>query len=108
MPNKSSVAALPERLFQARNAYEGRVGARLTDVAFAEMVGVSQPTVSDWKNGNRYPDLFQVETIAKALRVSAGWLGFGEGVMLAGYHEPPKPMPPGHLTKVEPTRRKRQ
>jgi transcriptional regulator with XRE-family HTH domain len=101
VPNKSSVPLFPERLFQARNHYEGKVGGRLTDVAFAEMMGVSQPTVSDWKNGNRYPDLVQTEKMARVLGVSAGWLGFAEGTMLAGHHPPAKPMPPERLEKVE-------
>jgi transcriptional regulator with XRE-family HTH domain len=105
MANKSSVSGFADRMFEARNAYEGRKRERLTDVAFAEMVGVSQPTVSDWKQGNRTPDLFQTETIARVLSVSAGWLGFGEGTMLAGFHPPAKPMPPGHLEKLDSKRK---
>jgi transcriptional regulator with XRE-family HTH domain len=105
MPNKSSVDDLPKRLFQAMRQYEARVGERLTGVAFAAMVGVSQPTVSDWENGNRTPGLHQVEAIARTLGVSPGWLAFNEGVMLAGNHPPAKPMPPGNRKKVDPPRR---
>jgi transcriptional regulator with XRE-family HTH domain len=79
MVNKSSVSGFPERLFQAQLAYEGKRGARLTRADFAEMVGVSQPTASDWFNGNRTPSLEQVEMIAKRLGVEPAWLAYGAG-----------------------------
>ncbi len=88
-----------DRLFQAWKSYEGRTKQGVTQTALAEMVGEVQPTVSKWLDGTRTPTIEQVATIAKALRVSAGWLAFGEGVMLGGYHDPPRVMPPGERLK---------
>ncbi len=107
MPNRSSVSGLKDRLFQAQLAYEGRAGKRLTRVEFAEMVGVSQPTASDWFTGTRTPSLEQTETIARCLGVSPGWLGFNEGVMLSGNHPPAKPMPLDQKTRVESPKKRR-
>jgi transcriptional regulator with XRE-family HTH domain len=108
MAYKPSITELPQRLFQAWKAYEGRLSQRVTQGDLAELVGEGQPTVSDWLNGNRTPSLAQVVTIARVFGVSPGWIAFGEGVMLAGNHPPPKPMPPGHLTRVDSKRRKQQ
>jgi transcriptional regulator with XRE-family HTH domain len=102
---KSSVAGFKDRLFQAQLAYEGRAGKRLTRMEFAEMVGVSQPTASDWFTGTRTPSLEQTETIARCLGVSPGWLGFGEGAM-NHEHEPPKPTQ--HESRVQVGQSKRR
>jgi transcriptional regulator with XRE-family HTH domain len=98
---KSSVDDLPQRLFQAWKAYEGRKAERVTQGELAELVGESQPTVSEWLNGNRTPSVAQVETIARVLMVSPGWIAFNEGTMLHGHHDPPRPMPPERLEKLE-------
>ncbi len=101
MAPKSTVIPLPERLFQAQLSYEGKTGERLTRGRFAEMVGVSQPTASEWFTGTRLPSLEQVEAIARALGVSPAWIAFGEGVMLAGNHPPATATPPSSKTRAE-------
>jgi DNA-binding XRE family transcriptional regulator len=96
-----------QRLFQAKSAYEGRVGERITQKQLGEMVGVSQPTVADWENGVRTPSIEQVELLSEALGVSPGWLAFGEGVMHSGHQPPVQTMPPGRKVKVEAPKKRR-
>ena len=90
MVDKSSVGGFQSRLFQAQIAYEGRAGKRLDRTSFAGMVGVSQPTASDWFNGHRTPSLVQTETIANALGVSPAWLAFGMGEGVPVVYPPAK------------------
>lgn len=43
---------------------------KLTQVELAEMLNVSDKTVSKWENGRGYPDITLLEPIAKALNIS--------------------------------------
>lgn len=45
----------------------------------AELVGVSQPSVSEWERGVSNPTMDSLGMVAKVLRVSLEWLGKGEG-----------------------------
>lgn len=84
-----------------------RVGRVVTQTEIGERLGVTGVTIGRWEEGGREPSsLADLERLADALEVSASWLAFGAGSPLAGHHEPPKPMPPGHLTRVE-SKRKR-
>ena len=47
---------------------------KLTQVELAEMLGVTQSTISGWKNGLRMPRTKQIKPLAKALGVSVGML----------------------------------
>ena len=95
-----------DRLGRAVAQVYASTGRRVTGDDMAGAVGRSEATVSLWLNGHSYPSLGQAYKLAETLGVSAGWLCFNEGVMLAGHHtEPPKAMPPERLEKVESKRR---
>jgi transcriptional regulator with XRE-family HTH domain len=107
MGRKSQAEGFGARVLQARMLLSSRVGRVVTQTEIGEKLGVTGVTIGRWEEGGREPSsLADLERLAEALQVSPGWLAFNEGVPLAGYHEPPKPMPPGHLTRVE-TKRKR-
>lgn len=114
MSNKSLVADFSERLFRAQLAYEAKTGKRLTRQGFATLMGVSQPTASEWFNGNRTPTLEQVETIARKLEVNPGWLAFGSrGMDKLENYQPATEPPPGYYedvtrpeSKVEPIKKR--
>lgn len=116
MADKSLISGLPERLFRAQLAFEAKRGRRLTQSVFADLVGVSQATVSDWFKGIRTPSLEQVETISMKLEVNPGWLAFGgKGTDKVENYEPATEPPPGYYEDVtrpvrkvaEPVKRRR-
>jgi len=43
---------------------------KMTQLQFAEMLGVSDKTVSKWETGKGYPDITLLEPIAEAFRIS--------------------------------------
>ena len=51
---------------------------RRTQADLAESLGCSRGTVSHYLSGRRQPKLSQLESIARELRVSPGWLAFAE------------------------------
>lgn len=71
MSQKASQTA-PERLRAAR------LKLYPTATAFAERLGISYNTYVSHEKGERGMDLDTVERYAAALRVSPGWLAFGE------------------------------
>lgn len=116
MSNKSLVSGFAERLFRSQLAFEAKTGKRLTRQDFAKMMGVSQPTASEWFSGNRTPSLEQVELISRKLEVNPGWLAFGgAGVDKLENYEPATEPPPGFYEDVtrpvrkvaEPVKRRR-
>lgn len=56
---------------------------KMTQLALAEKLGVSDKTVSKWETGNGYPDITLLEPIADAFRVSVTELISGEQVLNA-------------------------
>ncbi len=46
----------------------------LSQAKLAEMIGVEQPTIQRWEKGNREPDFQALDSLAKALGVTAGSL----------------------------------
>lgn len=82
-------AAIGERIARARAA------AGLTNAsAFARDIGVVPNTVYRWEKGELAPDIWSLESIASACRVTTDWLlrGVGAGdvadVLLAWKHTP--------------------
>lgn len=72
-----------KRLDAAVLAYQGRMGLRkFTQDDIADLVGVTQPTVSKWFRG-RVPDKANGRTLAALLGVRWVWLEYGEGEMVA-------------------------
>lgn len=65
--------AIGERLFEARQA------AGLGMLALARRAGLANATVNDIEKGRHIPAADTIERLARALRVRAGWLAFGEG-----------------------------
>lgn len=49
---------------------EKRVQSKLTQSTLAEMLNVSDRTVSKWETGNGYPDITMLNTIAKCLNTT--------------------------------------
>lgn len=49
---------------------ELREKQRLTQVELAEIIGVSDKTISKWETGNGLPDIALIEPLSKALKVS--------------------------------------
>lgn len=68
---------LPARLKKARKH------AGLTRTALAYRVGGDQTTALDIETGRRLPTVGTIARLAAGLGVSAGWLGFGLGEMVA-------------------------
>lgn len=64
---------LPPIARRLRKALDGRTQSWLSD-----QTGISVRAISFWMTGDRKPSLDSVETIAKTLQVSPGWLAFGE------------------------------
>jgi transcriptional regulator with XRE-family HTH domain len=96
---------LGNRLKRAMAHYFVTTGREFTPAQLAKAVDRSEGTISLWINGQSYPSIEQAYTLARALSVSASWLVYEEGVMLAGYHPPAKPMPPDRLERVESKKR---
>ncbi|MBL9005913.1 MAG: helix-turn-helix transcriptional regulator [Myxococcales bacterium] len=69
--------AIGERLFEARQA------AGLGMLALARRAGLANATVNDIEKGRHIPAADTIERLARALRVRAGWLAFGEGEHLS-------------------------
>lgn len=53
----------------------------MTQVELAELLNISDKTVSKWENGKGYPDITLLEPIAKALHISVVELMKGNAVM---------------------------
>ena len=70
--------AIGERLFEARQA------AGLGMLALARRAGLANATVNDIEKGRHIPAADTIERLARALRVRAGWLAFGEGTVEVG------------------------
>jgi len=65
-----------------------RTAANLSKTELAKLVGVSNPTVSDWESG----DIKKLEAenllkLCEVLHVSPRWLQFGEGDMTTGNYD---------------------
>ena len=56
---------------------------KMTQLTLAEILGVSDKTVSKWETGNGYPDITLLEPIADAFRISVTELISGEQVLNA-------------------------
>ena len=61
------------RLFAVRQA------AGLGLIKLGKLAGVSHSTIGDIEKGRQLPAVDTVERIARALKVRASWLAFGEG-----------------------------
>lgn len=105
MSDKLAVDGVGQRMFQAWKSFEGERGSRVTQGELADLVGESQPTLSDWFAGKREPSLRQVLTFCRVVRASPGWISYNEGVMKSGHHPPAKPMPPGERIEAKGSRR---
>ena len=57
---------------------ELREKQNLTQIEFAEVIGVSDKTISKWETGKGLPDISLIEPLAKALKVSVIELMNGE------------------------------
>ena len=57
---------------------EQRVKKNLTQTELAEMIGISDKTISKWETGKGLPDISLIETLSKALGVSMIELMNGE------------------------------
>jgi transcriptional regulator with XRE-family HTH domain len=63
-----------------------RKASGLSKTDFAKRVGVSNPTVTDWENGEiKKLEAENLLNICEVLSVSPRWLQFGEGSMAANY-----------------------
>lgn len=54
---------------------------QMTQVELAELLNISDKTISKWENGKGYPDITLLEPIAKALHISVVELLNGNAVM---------------------------
>ena len=66
-------AGLGARLFQTRQA------AGLGLIRLGKLAGVSHSTIGDIEKGRQLPAVDTVERLARALKVRASWLAFGDG-----------------------------
>ncbi len=81
-------------------------GEKITPADLAKAVERSEGTVSLWVNGESFPSIEQAYLLAARVGVSASWLVYEEGAMLAGHQPAVNVMPPERLVKVEHRRRK--
>lgn len=58
-----------------------REKSHLTQIEFAELIHVSDKTVSKWENGKGFPDITLLQTIAEALQVSVVELLDGNAIL---------------------------
>ena len=72
--------SMGERIARLRRA------SGMTQLSLAEQLNVSDKTVSKWENGQGYPDITQLPSIATLFGVSIDYLMLGEkkGIALAG------------------------
>lgn len=70
-------AGLGARLFQTRRE------AGLGLIRLGKLAGVSHSTIGDIEKGRQLPAVDTVERLARALKVRASWLAFGDGTMSA-------------------------
>ena len=73
-------ATVGDRIKQARLTLAATRGETVTQAWLAAQCGVAGPTVSQWEAGIAQPSLSMIPKVAAALRVTAGWLAFGEEV----------------------------
>lgn len=66
-------AGLGARLFQTRRE------AGLGLIRLGKLAGVSHSTIGDIEKGRQLPAVDTVERLARALKVRASWLAFGDG-----------------------------
>lgn len=71
-------ATVGDRIKQARLTLAAQRGETVTQAWLAAQCGVAGPTVSQWEAGIAQPSLAMIPKVAAALRVTAGWLAFGE------------------------------
>jgi transcriptional regulator with XRE-family HTH domain len=57
-----------------RNVRHVRIALGLTQIEFAEWIGVSNTRVSHWERGHNVPSPSHMEKIAQLSGVSVGWL----------------------------------
>src|SRR5436190_5133526 len=70
----SSAPRLTKMASQEEEAFRVRLGRILGDesgVETAKRIGVSQPTISRWRTGERVPDVFSIARICRSLGISA-------------------------------------
>lgn len=66
-----------------------REAAGLTKTNLAQKVGVSNPTVTDWENGEiKKLEAENLLNICEILKIRPRWLQFGEGKMRDLYDDP--------------------
>ena len=65
---------MDEREILAKNIYELRCAAGLTQLAFAERLNYSDKAVSKWERGESVPDVFMLKRIAELFGVSVDYL----------------------------------
>ena len=70
----------------------------LTQAQLATLVGVTQPAVAQWENGDGYPEARRVGRLAVAIDVSAEWL-------LKALADDVEETPTRHVTPPKPHRR---
>lgn len=75
-------ATVGDRIKQARLTLAATRGETVTQAWLAAQCGVAGPTVSQWEAGIAQPSLSMIPKVAAALRVTAGWLAFGESAEL--------------------------
>ncbi|MSO55016.1 MAG: LexA family transcriptional regulator [Rhodospirillales bacterium] len=73
-----TVLRMDERLRAARR------NARLSQARLADLLGISQPTVSEWEKGVHYPSRKRMEAIARITATTVEWLEFGLGGETSG------------------------
>lgn len=57
-----------------------RLKQKITQSEFASVLGVTEQTVSNWKNGKNLPDISLYEEICKTLNITINELINGEGI----------------------------
>lgn len=55
--------------FNPAQIYKARVLKRLSTKQLAELAGVSQPSITQWENGNRMPSASSIGKLAKSLEI---------------------------------------
>ncbi len=83
-----------------KNIKQTRNEKYLTQEMLAELLDVSRQAVSKWEQGNGYPEIEKLITMAKILNISLDWL-FAEELAKEEKADVQKRIPPGAMAGLK-------
>ena len=105
MSQGRSLETLGGRIYAARLWQASLQRRPIVQATIADALDVAPQTVGRWEADLKEPNLATIARLAQWLGVSAGWLAFGEGEMIAAASAtPPTPLPAPPLAPADRSR----